>query len=164
MIILGIDPGYDRVGVAVLDLSFGVGREKLIYSSCIETDPKDTLSARLLVIYTSISEVIREFKPTSLAIEKIFITKNQKTAMQVAEAKGVIMLASEKAGLAVFEYSPPEIKMAVTGYGNSSKSQVEEMVKKLIEFGKENTKDDELDAIAIGLTHSALLARHSIEN
>ncbi|MCX6755818.1 MAG: crossover junction endodeoxyribonuclease RuvC, partial [Candidatus Nomurabacteria bacterium] len=93
-----------------------------------------------------------EYKPTALAIEKLFFTTNQKTVMGVAEARGVIVYSAIKHGLKIFEYTPPQIKIAVTGYGKSDKSAVMSMVPKLIKIEKIIKSDDELDAIAIGLT------------
>jgi crossover junction endodeoxyribonuclease RuvC len=159
MIIIAIDPGYDRLGVAILDCSFGVGKEEVVFSDCIETNPKDPFPKRLAVIYESVVEVIENFNPKVLAIENLYMATNKKTAMRVAESRGVVVLAAERAGLEIFEYSPPQVKVAVTGHGGSTKDQVERMVKKLTSYEKTSAKDDELDAIAVGLTHNAMASQ-----
>ena len=162
MVVLAIDPGYDRLGVAVLDCSLGMGKERLVFSDCVETNSADDFSKRLRNIFEAVEEIISAHKPDALAIETLYLATNKKTAMRVAEARGVVLLACERAGLGVFEYSPPEIKVAVTGHGGSDKTQIADMVRRLIRFEKKDVRDDELDAVAIGLTHSALARRNSL--
>lgn len=154
-IILAIDPGFDRVGVAVLRDEGG--EHTLLHSECIETKPKDVREKRLLAIGTRLREVIVEWEPVELAIEKLFFNQNTSTALGVAEARGVIIFTAIDAGLPMYEYSPQEIKIAVTGYGKADKSQVALMTRKLIEFTKTDKKmlDDEMDAVALGITHLA---------
>src|SRR5690349_24634614 len=118
MKILGIDPGYDRVGIAIIEN--GV----LIYSECFDTSSKDKFHIRLKQIGQKINTVIKEFSPDVMALESLFITKNQKTAMKVAEARGVISYEACLQNIPIHEYSPPQIKVAVTGHGGSDKSQV----------------------------------------
>jgi crossover junction endodeoxyribonuclease RuvC len=151
---LGIDPGFDRVGVCILEKSGN--KEALLFSTCISTGKKDPFEVRLATIGKSLASILKEYKPNELAIEKLFFAKNQTTAMNVAEARGVILYLCHAEGLSVHEYSPPQIKVAVTGHGGASKKDIENMVPKIL--GKSLSKellDDELDAIAIALTHSA---------
>ena len=158
MRVLAIDPGYDRCGVAVIERATAV-TETLLYSTCITTDSNDHFEKRLRVVGESIKKTIKEFSPNVLATEKTFFTKNQKTALEVSHARGVILYEAALANLPVFEYTPPEIKVAVTGYGASTKEQIMSMVPKLINIQKEIKHDDEFDAIAVGLTH---LAHHKM--
>lgn len=147
--VLGIDPGYDRLGIAVIE------HNTVIYSDCFETSRSKNHSARLVDIAHEISRIITIHQPTLLSIETLFLSNNQKTAMKVAEARGVVLCEAEKAGLALYELSPLQVKVAVTGYGKSDKSQVTFMVHKLLHLNTKNTtkkiKDDEYDALAIAL-------------
>ena len=152
--ILGIDPGYDRLGIAVIEKPLK-GKEVLIYSDCFQTSAKDSIYIRLQSIGTEIARILKEFKPDILAIENLFITKNQKTAMRVAEARGIIIYEALKRDIPVHEYAPMEIKMAVTGDGASDKSRMIKMVGLLIKIPAKKTIDDEYDAIAIALTAAA---------
>jgi crossover junction endodeoxyribonuclease RuvC len=144
--ILGIDPGYDRVGIAIVE------KEKLIYSECFETNRNDLFEDRLLAISKKIENIIKEFSPQALAIETLFLNNNQKTAMRVAEARGVIIVEARKNGLEISELSPLEVKVAITGYGKSDKKQIQNMVTRLVKIEKKKILDDEYDAIAIALT------------
>jgi crossover junction endodeoxyribonuclease RuvC len=154
MIILGIDPGYDRLGIAIIEKPYK-GKESLLYSDCFTTSSKDDIYTRLEQIGTEISSVIEKFKPDALAIENLFITKNQKTAMRVSEARGIIIYECLKNSLDVFEYSPMQIKTAITSDGTSDKERMIKMVNLLIKIPKKKALDDEYDAIAVALTHSA---------
>ncbi|MEK7641983.1 MAG: crossover junction endodeoxyribonuclease RuvC [Patescibacteria group bacterium] len=154
MIILGIDPGYDRLGIAVIEKN-GRNKEKLLYSGCLQTSAKDDIYKRFGQIGAKVAEVIAEYKPEALALETLFITKNQKTAMRVAEARGIIIYEAVRAGIPVFEYSPMQIKSAITSDGRSDKERVIKMVHILVDMPKKKTVDDEYDAVAVALTHSA---------
>jgi len=155
MRIISIDPGYERLGVAIIE-RLPRQKEVLLFSECFKTSAKLPHHERLTLIGNHIKEVISKYQPEALATEKLFFSNNQKTAMTVAEARGVILYAASSSELTVFEYSPADIKIAVTGYGKSEKNQVISMVKKLITVDKETNSDDEFDAIAIGLTHFAI--------
>ena len=155
MIILGIDPGYDRLGVALIKKEPG-GKEELVLSDCFVSNRKNDLSKRLLELGNRLENLIKEYKPDELALEKLFFSVNQKTALQVAEAKGLVSYLAGKYNLTVYEYSPAEIKMTITGSGNANKNQVSEMVPRLIKISKKVDFDDEYDAIAIALTHLAI--------
>lgn len=156
-IILGIDPGYGRIGIAVLEKT--KGRENLLHSECLETNKTTEPSERLLLLKEKIRSVIKEYSPSILAIESLLWSKNKKTAFKVSEARGVIIVEAEEAGLIIREFNPNQVKLAITGYGKSDKKQVEAMVERIIKVkptkdGKKRI-DDEYDAIAIALTCSA---------
>jgi len=151
MRILAIDPGFERVGIAVIEKTF-TNKDKLVYSTCFKTSSKIPFNERLEKIGTEIENVIKKHKPCALAIEKLYFTTNQKTAMGVAEARGTIIYVCAKNKLVIFEYTPPQIKVAVTGYGKADKNMVMSIVPKLIDINEKINSDDELDAIAIGLT------------
>lgn len=166
MRILGIDPGFERLGIAVLEKenkkttfvkNSGVSKEHVIFSECFKTSAKLEFSERLKLIGQEVRKVIKEYQPKVLAIETLFLNTNQKTVMRVAEARGVVVYEGAQAGLQIFEASPPQIKIATTGYGRANKEQVMKMVKILVEVAKNKTSDDELDAIAIALTALAHL-------
>ncbi len=151
MKIIAIDPGYERLGVAVLE-KLPRQKETLLYSTCIQTLKTLPHAERLLKIAREVRKTIDAFNPKALAIEKLFLSVNQKTAMPVAEARGVILAEAARAELVIYEYTPLQVKVAITGYGKSDKKQVMEMVKKLIALPPGKRLDDEYDAIAIGLT------------
>lgn len=151
-VILGIDPGYDRVGWAIATKR---GPEfECIALGCIQTNPKETIFERYQKMSTDLLEIIAHFKPTQLAIETLFFSKNKKTALRVSEARGVIINTCLSKKLSVFEYSPVQIKLAVTGNGAANKQAVAKMIQ--IEIGSDAQKhlDDAVDAVAIVLTHS----------
>lgn len=150
MRVIGVDPGYDRMGVAIIERTNG--SDVLLYSDCLTTSAKLPFTDRLLIIGEGFEEVLAKWKPEVLSIEKLFFTKNQKTAIAVAEARGAICYLAKKHGLRVFELTPGEIKMCVSGYGKSSKDQVITMVERLIKINKKIQYDDEYDAIAAGLS------------
>ena len=151
MKIIGIDPGYDRVGIAIIE------NKELIHSECFSTSPKDPFHKRLTEIGQRINTVIKRYSPEIMAIESLFITKNQKTAMKVAEARGVISYEASLMNIEIFEYSPPEIKVAITGYGNSDKAQIIKMIPLILKIKAKKALDDEYDAIAVALTCQAHL-------
>jgi crossover junction endodeoxyribonuclease RuvC len=151
--VLAIDPGYGRLGVALLSRSGE--NDALLYSDCIETLANTPLPERLLVIGTKIEELIARYNPSEIAIEQLFFNSNQKTALAVAEARGAVTYVAVQHGLVFFEYTPLQIKMALTGYGRATKSQVIAMIPQLISIPTKKAPDDEYDAIAVGLTHLA---------
>jgi crossover junction endodeoxyribonuclease RuvC len=151
MKILSIDPGFERIGVAVIERELKQ-KDILVYSACFKTSAKIPFHERLTAIGDEMERVIKKYKPFALAIEKLYFTTNQKTVMGVSEARGVIVYSASRNGLEIFEYTPPQIKVAVTGYGKATKDMVIRMIPKLIEMGSDTNSDDELDAIAIGLT------------
>ncbi len=154
MLILSVDPGYERIGIAIIKRS--PKKDTLLYSNCFKTKSSLVFYERLKMLGTEIERLIKEFKPSILAIETLFFVKNQKTAMGVSEARGVIIYQAVRENLKVYEYTPLQIKMATTGYGKSDKKQVIEMVKRLIKINQQKPQDDEFDAIAVGLTYLAI--------
>ncbi len=154
MRIIAIDPGYDRLGIAIVEKESS--KEILIYSECFETNKKDDVNIRLYQVGNRVRELVSEYKPTVLVIEGLFFSKNTKTALTVSEARGVIIFQGTNAGLDIFEYTPNQIKLAVAGHGSASKKDVYLMVSRLIDMDLTvKRKDDEIDAIAVGLTFFA---------
>jgi len=154
MKILAVDPGFDRLGIAVLEKKGE--SESLLYSDCFQTNKKNSYSNRIRAIGDEIERLIDEFSPDVFASEGLYFSKNQKTAIDVAGSRGAIFYVAEKYSLPVHEYTPLQIKVAVTGYGKSDKSQVTDMVNRLIKIDKKIRIDDEYDAIAVALTCSAI--------
>jgi crossover junction endodeoxyribonuclease RuvC len=150
MKVLAIDPGYDRMGVAILERQ--AGQDTLLFSTCIETDKKAELPDRLLQLGTELTSLCTKYNPDLLAIETLFFNKNVKTALGVAQARGVALFVAKQYGCTICEYGPQTIKVAMTGYGNSDKTAVIHMVQKLVQNVPETALDDEYDAIAVGVT------------
>jgi crossover junction endodeoxyribonuclease RuvC len=158
MRILAIDPGYGRCGVAVLERNDG-GKETLLYSDCIETSADAEFAERLGTVANECTRLSKKYKPDVVALEKLYFSTNQKTAMRVAEVRGALIQAATELDIPVFEYTPGEIKSAAGGYGGAGKQQVAKMLHSLVKIVKEIKNDDEYDAIAVGVTH---LARHRV--
>jgi crossover junction endodeoxyribonuclease RuvC len=157
MTVLAIDPGYGRCGVAVL--GGAAGKSTLIMSSCIETSAKDDFSTRLHTVGSTIEALISEHSPDTIALEELYFSNNAKTALHVAEVRGMIMYIAKQNNIALVEYNPLAIKIAITGYGRATKEQVTKMTEKLVVIPQKKMLDDEYDAIALGLTALAS-ARH----
>ncbi|MCH7472640.1 crossover junction endodeoxyribonuclease RuvC [bacterium] len=150
---MGIDPGYHRCGFAVFEQLRGeTGR--LLTSGTIVTDRQDTAPARLHYLALEMNRLIGEWKPDVLAVEKLYFSKNVKTAIGVAQARGVILASSAAAGVVVAEYTPTMVKSQLTGNGRAGKEQVAYMVKRLLGLNDSERLDDEMDAAAIALCHS----------
>ena len=154
MRVLGIDPGYERLGIAVIE-RVHKNAEELLFSDCFRTSAKLPFAERLRVLGVLIERVIHEYQPETLAYERLYFNTNQKTVMGVAEVRGVVSYVCAKAGLTVYDYAPPQIKMALSGWGRASKPQIAHMVGKLIHIPEKKRLDDEYDAIAVALTHLA---------
>lgn len=161
MRILGIDPGYERLGIALIEKNNK--KDTVLYSDCFRTSVKDDIHKRLGEVGAEISRIMDKFAPDALALETLFITKNQKTGMRVAEARGIIMYEAIKRHVPVYEYGPMQIKTAITSDGSSDKARMIKMVNLLVKLPSTNTDgspkkmlDDEYDAIAVALTHSAI--------
>lgn len=150
-ILLGIDPGYDRVGWAIG--SGQKGKFSCVALGCIQTEKSADIFDRYKKIQSDLKEIISYFKPTELAIETLFFSKNKKTALRVSEARGIIVGTCLDAGLKVFEYDPVTIKVAVTGNGKADKASVEKMVKMQVNGVVNKFLDDAIDAVAIAMTH-----------
>ena len=151
MTILGIDPGYERLGIAVLKKE--KNEESVLYSACFKTSKDLEFTERLKLISFEIDRVINKFKPEALAIENLFFNKNQKTVMRISETRGAIINLCLSKNLTVREFTPLQIKVAITGYGRSDKKQIIDMVKNLVKIDSSKKSDDEFDAIAVGLTY-----------
>lgn len=152
MRIISIDPGYERLGIAVIEKN---RKETLLFSECFKTKAALPFEERLLLVGREVARVIDEYSPRALAIENLFIATNQKTAMRVAEVRGAIIYQARLSGLTIHEYTPLQIKVATTGYGKATKEQVMSMVRRLVSGAENIRQDDEMDAIAIGLTYFA---------
>lgn len=152
MIILGIDPGYAIVGYGAL--RFERGQYRAIGFGAITTEAGRDFSARLQYIYDNMMEMIRQCRPDAVAIEKLYFHTNQKTVIHVAEARGIILLAAQKSGVPIFEYTPLQVKTAVTGYGRAHKPQVMEMTTRLLKLKEVPKPDDTADALAVAICHA----------
>lgn len=151
MRVLGIDPGIGRVGWAIVDKN---GSQLVAPAyGLIETAP-GPVPGRLLSIHREVLEACRTHAPDALATERLLFTKNQTTAMDVAKALGCVLLAAAECGIPHTEYSPPEVKLAVTGTGSAEKRQVQFMVAKLLGLRETPKPDDVADALAIAVTHA----------
>lgn len=150
LVVLGIDPGYDRCGLAIVKHNYP--KAEVLFSTCLVTDRKQTYSERLHHIGTELEKVLTTHPLNLIGLEKIFTGRNQRTAIQVGEVRGLILYLAQKYNLTVAEFSPSAIKLAVTGSGRADKKQITTMVGYLTNLGNEKRLDDELDAIAIALT------------
>lgn len=155
MKILGIDPGYDRCGIALISKD-GSGSEDLIFSTCLTTSAKLAFHERLKIIGESLEEIIHTYQPDALVMEELYFSNNAKTVMQVSEARGVIEYIGAHNNLPLFHYHPNAIKIAITGNGRADKQAILAMIPRLIPINDGDKKlDDEIDAIAVALTHLA---------
>ncbi len=150
MRVLAFDPGYERLGVAVLEKENG--KEKLLHSECVRTLKTLSFPERLAEIGKAAEALIKKWKPDAVALEEVFFEKNAKTAMQVAEVRGALTYIAASKSLTVYQYTPGEVKIAVTGYGRATKADILLMVPKLLALPPRKRLDDELDAIAVGIT------------
>ena len=152
MIVLGIDPGYAIVGYGAL--SFSGCNYQALTSGAILTEAHTPFEERLKTVYEGMNNLIEKVKPDALAIESLYFQNNQKTAIRVAEARGVILLCAKLANIPVFEYTPLQVKSAVTGYGKAQKYQVQEMTRRLLCLKEVPKPDDTADALALAITHA----------
>ena len=152
MRILGIDPGIATIGFGVIDFS---GREyKLVNCGVITTPAHTILSARLEQIYDDMCQLLELFKPDAVSIEELFFNTNITTGIAVAHGRGVLLLACRKAGVAIYEYTPLQVKQAVVGYGRAEKKQVMDMVRRICALPSPPKPDDAADAVALALCHA----------
>ncbi len=152
MIILGVDPGYAITGYAIIDVDAQTKLISLLDYGCILSSSKDIFSKRLLIVYEKIKEIIEKYNPDKIAVESIFFAKNVKTAIKVSQARGVIVLAAAIKDIEVLDFTPLQVKQALTGYGRASKSQIQQMVKNVLKLKSIPRPDDAADALAIALT------------
>lgn len=149
MKIIGIDPGSGIIGFGVVEKA---SKPKLVDAGIIRTTTGEETAKRLIEAYEGMKEIIAAAKPDVAAVEKLFFAQNVTTAMKVSQTRGVILLALAEANIPIYEYTPNEIKMAITGYGHAKKAQMQEMVK--VQLGlKKRPQDDAADALAVALTH-----------
>jgi crossover junction endodeoxyribonuclease RuvC len=152
MRILGIDPGTGILGFGVID--FERGKAKLVDAGVIRTPVKEDDAVRLQTIFEELTDIIATNKPTEMSVEKLFFAQNVTTAMTVAQARGVVLLAGKQAGLEIHEYTPQQIKQALTGYGRADKKQIQEMVRVILNLKEVPKPDDCADALAAAITYS----------
>jgi crossover junction endodeoxyribonuclease RuvC len=152
MRILGIDPGTGILGFGVIEAD--KNGAKLVDAGVIRTPVKEDDAVRLQTIFEELTDIIAETRPTQMAVEKLFFAQNVTTAMTVAQARGVVLLAGKQAGLEIFEYTPLQIKQALTGYGRAEKRQIQEMVRVILKLDVVPKPDDCADALAAAITHS----------
>ena len=152
MRIIGIDPGTGILGFGIIDVE--KGQPKLVDGGVIRTPVKEDDAVRLLTIYEELTEIIKQTKPDMMSVEKLFFARNVTTAMTVAQARGVVLLCGMQAGLTIHEYTPMQIKQAVTGYGKADKKQMQEMVRVILKLTEIPKPDDAADALAAAITHS----------
>ena len=152
MRILGIDPGYAIVGVGVIEYTHG--RFQVVGYGAVTTQANTNFTVRLKTIYDEVSLLIAKYQPQALAIEKLYFNDNQKTAIDVAQARGVILLAAANAGVPIYEYTPLQVKQAVVGYGRAEKRQMQEMTRSLLRLKSVPKPDDTADALAIAICHA----------
>jgi crossover junction endodeoxyribonuclease RuvC len=152
MIILGIDPGYAITGYGVID--YRQNRLKVLDYGVVSTAAGVPFPSRLLRIAEAIDDLIRTWQPQSMAVEELFFSRNTTTAIGTAQARGVAVLSGARAAMPVYEYTPMQVKMAVTGYGKAQKPQVQEMVRILLALGAIPRPDDAADALAVAICHA----------
>lgn len=152
MRILGIDPGTGILGFGVIDVTRS--QASLVDAGVIRTPVKEDDAVRLATIYEELQLIIRDTNPSQMVVEKLFFAQNVTTAMTVAQARGVVLLAGKQAGLTIHEYTPLQIKQALTGYGRAEKKQIQEMVRILLKLKDVPKPDDCADALAAALMHA----------
>lgn len=165
MRIIGIDPGYAIVGYGVLDYSRS--QFSVVNYGAITTDAETSFDLRLMEIYSDMNKVLDMFQPDCMSIEKLYFTNNKTTGIDVAQARGVILLSAVQHDVDIYEYTPMQVKQAVVGYGKAEKHQVQEMVKNILHLNEIPKPDDTADAVALAICHghssgsqlSALIAK-----
>lgn len=153
MRILAIDPGYDRLGIAVVEGD--PSRPTLVWSDCV-LPPQGRMEVRLATVLSALQAALHTYRPDALGIETLFFNANKNTALGVAEARGVVLAAAGQASVPVIECSPQQVKLSVAGAGNADKKAVASMVPRLLSLPPKKRLDDELDAIAVGITALAI--------
>ena len=149
---LGIDPGTATTGFGLVRLTRD-GELVSVHFGVLSTPKDATPSARLAMLYDQLQDLLKQHKPDTAAVEKLFFSRNVTTALAVGQARGVVLLSLQQAGIDVFEYTPNEVKQAVVGYGSAEKRQVQEMVRALLQLDSIPRPDDAADALAIAITH-----------
>ena len=152
MRIIGIDPGTGILGFGIIEIT--KGKAQLVDAGVIRTPVKEDDAVRLLTIYEELTQIIADTKPEEMSVEKLFFSQNVTTAMTVSQARGIVLLCGMQAGLKIAEYTPQQIKQAVTGYGKADKKQIQEMVRMILQLQEVPKPDDCADALAAAITHS----------
>lgn len=152
MIILGVDPGLATTGYGVIKLQATSDKLQVVNYGCIRTSAKLRFAERLEIIYNGLQKLVEKYHPDKIAIEKIFFAKNVKTAMQIGEARGVITLIAIQNKIPIVEFTPLQVKQALTGYGQATKEQIQKMVKMILGLKQIPKPDDAADALAIAIT------------
>lgn len=152
MRIIGIDPGTGILGFGIIEVT--KGKPVLVDGGVIRTPVKEDDAVRLLTIYEELTDIIADTKPDEMAVEKLFFSQNVTTAMTVSQARGIVLLTAMQAGIKISEYTPQQIKQALTGYGKADKKQIQEMVRVILNLKEVPRPDDCADAIACAITHS----------
>jgi crossover junction endodeoxyribonuclease RuvC len=159
MRVLGIDPGTGILGFGVVDVAHGTAKPfTMVDAGVVRTPPHTPHDERLEDIFNSLTEIIEQTKPDACSVEKLFFTRNITTAMSVAEARGVVLLVAKQHNVPIYEYTPPQIKQTLTGYGKADKKQMQEMVRLQLGLKEVPKPDDCADALAAAITH-ALMSR-----
>ncbi len=161
MRILGIDPGIAIVGYGIVDKE--ANRYKTVAYDAVTTRAHTPLEKRLEEVYNGIDEIIKTYKPDVMSIEELFFNNNAKTALTVGQARGVIILAAVKNGVPVYEYTPLQVKQALTGYGRAGKTQIQQMMKSMLGLTEIPKPDDVADALAIAVCHGNSIRFNSIK-
>ena len=152
MIVLGIDPGYAIVGCGVVE--YKNNHFRVITYGAITTEAHTPFNIRIEKIFDEANELIQKCRPDAMAIEKLFFNTNQKTAIDVAQARGALVLAAQKNNVPIFEYTPLQVKQSVVGYGRAEKKQVQEMMRIMLKLDKVPKPDDTADALAMAICHA----------
>jgi len=160
MIILGVDPGIAICGTGIIEKAGN--KYKPLYYDSILTRAHTPLEERIEIIYNRISDLIDDYRPDALAAEELFFNNNAKTAFAVGQARGVILLAAKQLGVPFFEYTPLQVKQALTGYGRADKKQIQQMVKSFLGLSEVPRPDDTADALAIAICHGNSVRFNSI--
>lgn len=156
MRIIGIDPGTGILGFGIIEVD--KNKAQLVDAGVIRTPAHEDDAVRLQTIFEELTSIIKQTKPAEMAVEKLFFAQNVTTAMTVAQARGVVLLAGKQAGLTIHEYTPLQIKQALTGYGRAEKKQIQEMVRVILKLKEIPKPDDCADALAAAITHH--MTRH----
>lgn len=152
MRVLGIDPGFGRTGWGIVEITGG--KVKAVAYGCVETPKEHTIEQRIETLYNTIIETITAHKPEALAIESLFFNKNTTSAIDVGQARGVILLAAAQNKMSIASYTPQQVKIGITGYGKADKLQVGQMIKTVLRLQSIPKPDDTADALAIAVTHA----------
>ncbi len=154
MRLLGVDPGFDRTGIGLVD--HAGGKLAWVWHGCIQTNAKDPFPQRLQQIRNGLKEVFERAKPDAVVVERLFFQKNVTTAIDVGMARGIVILAVADANVPLVELTPNQVKQGITGYGAADKLQVQEMVQRILKLKDKPTPDDAADALALAIVGSSL--------